>query len=100
MSLLAGLVAKEAVVSSLAALYAYGNAAGLSTALQQAFTPASALSFLVFVLLYMPCVAAFAAIRRELGSWRAGLWAMAGQTAVAYAAAFLVYRIALLFWPV
>ncbi|MGN0625480.1 MAG: ferrous iron transport protein B [Oscillospiraceae bacterium] len=98
-SLLAGLVAKEAVVSSLAALYAYGNAAGLSAALQQAFTPASALSFLVFVLLYMPCVAAFAAIRRELGDWRAGLWAMAGQTAVAYAAAFLIYRIALLFWP-
>ena len=99
-SLLAGIVAKEAVVSSMAALYAYGNAAGLTAALQQAFTPASALSFLVFVLLYMPCVAAFATIRRELGGWRAGLAAMAGQTAAAYVAAFFVYRIALLFWPI
>ena len=63
----------------MAALYAYGNAAGLTAALQQAFTPASALSFLVFVLLYMPCVAAFSTIRRELGGWRAGLAAMAGR---------------------
>ena len=83
----------------MAALYAYGNAAGLTAALQQAFTPASALSFLVFVLLYMPCVAAFSTIRRELGGWRAGLAAMAGQTAAAYVAAFFVYRIALLFGP-
>ena len=96
-SLLAGIVAKEAVVSSMASLYAYGNAAGLTAALQQAFTPASALSFLVFVLLYMPCVAAFATIRRE---WHAGLMAMAGQTVVAYVAAFFVYRMALLFWPI
>ena len=44
--------------------------AGLTAALQQAFTPASALSFLVFVLLYMPCVAAFSAIRREMNSWK------------------------------
>ncbi len=99
-SLLAGIVAKEAVVSSMASLYAYGNAAGLTAALQQAFTPASALSFLVFVLLYMPCVAAFATIRRELGGWHAGLMAMAGQTVVAYVAAFFVYRMALLFWPI
>ena len=100
MSLLAGIVAKEAVVSSMASLYAYGNAAGLSAALQGAFTQASALSFLVFVLLYMPCMAAFATIRRELESWREALLAMAGQTVLAWICAFVVYRIALLFWPV
>ncbi|MDD3193738.1 MAG: ferrous iron transport protein B [Oscillospiraceae bacterium] len=98
-SLLAGIVAKEAVVSSMASLYACGNAAGLTGALQGAFTPASALSFLVFVLLYMPCVAAFATIRRELGGWRAGILAMAEQTAAAYAVGFAVYRLALLFFP-
>lgn len=98
-SLLTGLVAKEAVVSSMASLYAYQNAAGLGAALQGAFTRASALSFLVFVLLYMPCVAAFAAIRRELGGWKPAALAMAGQTAFAWAAAFAVYRLALLFWP-
>ncbi len=99
-SLLAGIVAKEAVVSSMASLYAYGNAAGLSAALQGAFTQASALSFLVFVLLYMPCMAAFATIRRELESWKEALLAMAGQTVLAWISAFVVYRIALLFWPV
>ncbi|MCI9406482.1 MAG: ferrous iron transport protein B [Oscillospiraceae bacterium] len=99
-SLLAGIVAKEAVVSSMASLYAYQNAAGLGAALQGAFTQASALSFLVFVLLYMPCVAAFATIRRELGGWKPAALAMAGQTAFAWAAAFAVYRAALLFWPV
>ncbi len=99
-SLLAGVVAKEAVVSSMASLYAYQNAAGLGAALQGAFTRASALSFLVFVLLYMPCVAAFATIRRELDGWKPAVLAMAGQTAFAWAAAFVVYRLALLFWPV
>lgn len=99
-SLLAGIVAKEAVVSSMSSLYAYGNAAGLSEALRGAFTQASAVSFLVFVLLYMPCVAAFATIRRELGSWKEAALAMAGQTTFAWAAAFIAYRIALLFWPV
>lgn len=93
-SLLAGIVAKEAVVSSMASLYTAGGAISLTGALQGAFTPASALSFLVFVLLYMPCVSAFATIRRELGGWRQGLLAMAAQTCIAYGVSFVVYQLA------
>jgi len=56
----------------------------------------SAFSFLVFTLLYMPCVAAMAAIRREMGSFRGAALAMLYQTAFAWAAAFIVYHIGLL----
>ena len=98
-SLLAGIVAKEAVVSSMAALYAYGNAAGLTAALQQAFTPASALSFLVFVLLYMPCVAAFATILAGTGRMaRWGLRRWRVKRLQHMSLRFFVYRIAFAFF--
>ena len=98
-SLLAGIVAKEAVVSSMVSLYACGRPHEIAGALQGAFSPAAAVSFLVFVLLYPPCVAAMATIRRELGSWRETGWMMAGQIVAAYTVSFLAYRIALLVWP-
>ena len=55
------------------------------------------MSFLVFSLLYMPCVAAMAAAKRELGSGRQAALMMAYQTALAWVTAFVVYHIALLF---
>ena len=61
--------------------------------LQQLFTPLQATSFLVFTLLYMPCVAAMAAVKRELGGWRAALSLMVQQTAVAWVMALLVYQL-------
>lgn len=54
------------------------------------------MSFLVFTLLYMPCVAAMAAVRRELGSVRGAVAAMAFQTGVAWVVAFLVYQVGML----
>ena len=69
-SLLAGIVAKEAVVSSMASLYAYGNAAGLTAALQQAFTPASALSFWY---LYCCICPAWRRSPPSGGSWEDGM---------------------------
>ncbi len=84
-ALLTGLIAKEAVVSSLTLLLEGKSVAAL-------FTPASAFAFLVFVLLYVPCVAAVATMRRELGSKRMTLFMIVYQTLTAYAAAFLVYR--------
>ncbi len=87
-SLVSGFMAKESVVSSLALLY------GSTDALLASLTPASALSLLVFSLLYTPCVAAVSAIRRELG----GRWAVyvaVGQCAIAWIAAFIVRLIAL-----
>lgn len=95
-ALVTGLTAKEAVVSTLAVLTGAGEGAALSTVLGAAFTPASALSFLTFTLLYMPCIAAFAAVRREYGSGIKATAIMAAETGIAWVVALVVYRIALL----
>jgi len=87
-ALVTGLTAKEAVVSTLTVL-----TGDLNVALATIFTPLTAFVFLVFTLLYMPCVAAVAAIRRELGSTGYAALAMAFQTAVAWLVAFGVYLI-------
>ena len=60
------------------------------------FTPAVALSFLVFVLLYCPCMATVTAIARETGSWRYATFSAVYNTALAWVAAFAVYRLMLL----
>jgi len=90
-ALLTGLIAKEAVVSSLTLMLEGASVSSL-------FTPASAFAFLVFVLLYVPCVAAVATMRRELGSRRLTLMMVMYQTLVAYAASFLIYRLMLPFF--
>ena len=91
-ALISGFTAKEAVVSTLGVLLGT-NVAALGSVLGSLFTPLSALSFLVFTLLYTPCVAAVAAIRRELRSF----WKMLGvvilQCGVAWLAGMLVYQI-------
>lgn len=82
-ALITGFMAKESVVSTLSVLF------GSTAALVEAIAPQAAASLLVFCLLYTPCVAAVAAIKRELG----GRWAavvVIGQCAVAWAAAFLI----------
>lgn len=91
-ALLSGIVAKEAVVSTLGVVYG-AQGAGLALALQQQFTPLTACSFLVFALLYCPCTAALAAIRRELGSWKGMLAVALLQTGTAYAMSLLVYQV-------
>ena len=95
-ALLTGLMAKESVVSALAILLNVGDPSMLGPVLSQLFTPLSAVSFLVFTLLYMPCVAAMAAVRRELGSVRGAVLAMASQTCVAWVVACLVYQVGML----
>src|SRR5699024_4432425 len=71
-SLMTGLSAKEAVVSTLAVLTGT-SMEGLGIALQGLFTPLSAFAFLIFTLLYTPCVATISAASKELGSWARGL---------------------------
>lgn len=105
---LAGIPAKEIVVSTLGVLYT-GDEEVTDTALSQRitvpdpttstpdFTPASALAFMVFILLYCPCIATIVAICKETGSWRYGAFTIIYNTAVAWFVAFIVYRIALLF---
>ncbi len=115
--LLAGVGAKELVISSLGVMYAQdgtADAGGASvsdspasdsgdTALQAALkadisTPA-ALAFMVFVLLYFPCIATFVAIKNETGSWRWAVLLCIYTILVAWLCAFTAYRIGLLIWP-
>ncbi len=95
-SLISGFTAKEAVVSTMAVLM--GTSVNeLGGALSSLFTPLSALSFLVFTLLYTPCVAAIATVRRELHSRGATLAVVLMQCGVAYLAALAVWQIGSLF---
>jgi ferrous iron transport protein B len=93
-ALVTGLTAKEAVVSTMTVLMKIG---GSNELLSNYFTTASAFSFLVFTLLYMPCVATLAAIKREMGGLYNALLVMAFQTIVAWIVAFIVYHIIILF---
>ena len=89
-ALISGFMAKESVVSSLTVLF------GSTQVLQGSLTTVGAASLLVFCLLYTPCVAAIASVKRELG----GKWAVAmviGQCVIAWIAAFAVYQIGMLF---
>lgn len=105
---IAGVPAKEIVVSTLGVLYTGSDEATeaslserLSTPLVGAtepdFNAASALAFMIFILLYCPCTATLVAIVRETRSWRYGVFAALYNTALAWVLSFAVYRIALLF---
>lgn len=104
-SLIAGAAAKEVVVSTLGVLYVgEDDSEMLSERIstpspitgKAPFTRASALAFMVFVLLYFPCIAALTAIVRESGSWKYGAFSFVYNTVLAWIAAFIIYRIALL----
>ena len=91
-ALISGFTAKEAVVSTLAVLLGT-NIANLSSALGSVFNPITAVSFLVFTLLYTPCVAAVATIRRELGSAVKTIGVVIMQCSVAWLTAFVIYNV-------
>lgn len=95
-SLLAGLSAKEAVVSTMSVLTGTGLE-DLGGALSSMFTPLSAVSFLVFTLLYTPCVAAIATFRAELGSRLQTAGIVVLQCVIAWVCAFAVHSVGLLF---
>lgn len=105
-SLIAGSAAKEVVVSTLGVLFVGDDDAELLTEKLKSpsrltskapFTPASALAFMVFVLLYFPCIATLTAITRETGSWKYALFSVGYNTALAWILAFLTFNIARLF---
>ena len=102
--ILSGVAAKELVVSSMGVMYSIGedveSGSGetkLQAALLDSITPAAALAFMVFVLLYFPCIATFGAIMAETGGWKWPLFSAVYTILVAWLMAFAVYRIALLF---
>jgi ferrous iron transport protein B len=105
---IAGAPAKEIVVSTLGVLYTGVEDIddnSLSARLSAPnpitgrpdFTPASALSLMVFVLLYFPCMATVVAIVRETGSWKYGAFSVTYNTAVAWIIAWIVYNVATIF---
>ncbi len=100
-ALLTGLIAKEVVVATLGILYGLGEVGEevtqLGVALQTAFTPLKAYAFMAFTVLYMPCIAAFGAIKREMNSWKWTFIAVGYQTGIAWIVAFLIYQIGRLF---
>ncbi|MCK5763771.1 MAG: ferrous iron transporter B, partial [Clostridiales bacterium] len=96
LSLLSGLFAKEIVVANTAIIYGLGETASLSqlgSVLGQAFTPISAYAFLVFILLYTPCVATIGVIKRETNSWKWTGFSVAYQFVIALVLSTLIYQI-------
>lgn len=105
-SLLAGCAAKEVVVSTLGVLYVGEDDADLladrlktpsKLTGKTPFNPASAIAFMVFVLLYFPCIATITAIIKETGSWKYGAFSLIYNTVLAWILAFITYRVAILF---
>ena len=95
-ALITGFSAKEAVVSTLSVLVGASNQDLLPSLLGGLFTQASAISFLVFSLLYTPCVAAVAAVKREMNSSFAAITFVILQCLVAWLVAFAVYNLCVL----
>lgn len=104
---LAGVPAKEIVVSTLGVLYTNNEAiddVSLAHKLTEInpetskpdFTPAAALSFMIFILLYCPCIATIVAIVKETGKWRYGIFSIVYNTALAWLVSFVVYRVAVM----
>jgi len=93
-ALLTGFVAKEIVVSTMAVLHAAEEESDAlkNALLSSTMTPLSALSMMIFVLLYLPCLATVAAIKRETGSFKWMFFSIAYNTSIAWFAAFCVYQ--------
>jgi len=113
-SLIAGVAGKAIVVSTMGVLYQVGGETeakkeSIKTQLQnevhssgklkgtKVFTPQASLAFLIFILIYFPCIATIAAIKKESGSWKWALFTMGYTSALAWFLAFLVYQIGNIF---
>ena len=96
--ILSGVGAKELVVSTLGVLYTNdGDVNSVNLADRIPITPLVAFGYMLFVLIYFPCIATLAAIKQESGSWKWALFAAGYTTALAWIVAFLVYQIGSLF---
>lgn len=95
-TLIPGFLAKEVIVSSMAILYS-SSEGGLVNVIQQQFTPLSAYAFMIFILLYVPCISTVATIRKETTSWKWTLTALIYPIFTAYILTFAFYQITKLF---
>ncbi len=113
-SLITGMAAKEIVVSTMGVLYQgedeeNGSSATLKNRLREhtyqqgekkgekVFTPLAAFAFMLFILIYFPCVAVIAAVKKEAGGWKWAVFMMVYTTAMAWGVSFLVYQIGSIF---
>jgi ferrous iron transport protein B len=93
-SLLFGFLAKEVVVGTMGAIFGVSSGSlGQTIASQLGWTPLAAYSFMVFSLLYLPCVASINAIRTETGGWKWAIFTAVYTTVIAWVAATLVFQI-------
>jgi len=88
-ALIFGIIAKEAVVQTLSIIYAVGGST-LAVALTASISPLSAFALMVFVLLYIPCLATIGAVRKETGSWKWTAFSVIYQFILAYLVALIV----------
>lgn len=99
-ALLMGLGAKEVVVGTLGVLYGFkhgfGGEKGLQHAISQAFTPVTAYTFMILSLIYIPCIATIATIKRETNSWKWTLFSIGYSLVLAYVMGLAVYRLGLM----
>lgn len=92
-SMLTGLIARESIVSTMGILYGVGDGNTIAEMISSAYTPAAAYSFMVFSLLFIPCMAAVATLRREMNSRKWTAIALGFQAVVAWGITFIVYNI-------
>ena len=95
-TLIPGFLAKEVIISSMAILYS-SSESGLTQVIQQQFTTLSAYAFMIFILLYVPCISTVATIRKETSSWKWTLLAVVYPIATAYILTFVFYQVSQLF---
>ncbi len=100
-ALIPGFIAKEVVVGSLSVLYGVGeeneSSKKLHHAIRKNFTPLTAIVFMLFTLLYIPCLATVGVIKRETGSWKWTFFAMAYSVVLAYVVCLIVFQVGRLF---
>ena len=106
-SIITGMAAKEIVVSTLGVLYPGDSESqeSLQTRIQKetysdgtpVFTPVVVIAFMLFILIYFPCIATIVAIKQESGSWKWGVFTIVYTTSLAWIIAFLTYQIGMLF---
>lgn len=92
-ALITGFMAKEVVVSTMNIIYHVPDMAGLQGQIALAFTPLQAISFMVFVLLYTPCLATVGVLRKETASWRWTAFAVFYSLTLAYIMSFIIYQV-------
>lgn len=94
-ALIFGFAAKELTISTLAILYGFGEEVPLKTALATAWTPLIAYTFLVVQMIYVPCLASVAIMKRETNSWKWTMFSVAYTLILAFIAGVIVYNVGL-----